>query len=247
MDADYLAALVDLHRGLERLGPGDAAFTRELLLRLPPLAAPRRIADLGCGSGAGALQLARHFRRPVRAVDAVPDFIDELRERAHRAGIAALIEPVVADMGALDWPAGSVELLWSEGAAYNLGFERALRLWRPLLALHGLAVVSELSWFTDEPPEPARAFWQAAYPAMGTEAGNAARARAVGYELLFTERLPSHLWWQNYYDPLRQQLARQPRTPAHRAVARDTEQEMALFERFSDHYGYTFYALRASS
>ncbi len=245
-DADYLTALIDLHRGLERLGPGDAAFTRELMLRLPPLAAPRRIVDLGCGTGAGALLLARHFAVRVRAVDACPAFIEELRMRAQRDGLAQRIEAIVADMGALDWPPGSIDLIWSEGAAYNLGFERALRLWRPLLAPHGLAVVSEMSWFTDDPPEPARAFWQTAYPGMGTEAANVARARGAGYELLFTARLPSRLWWQNYYDPLREQLRRLPETPSHRAVARDTEQEMALFERFSEHYGYTFYALRAA-
>ena len=96
------------------------------------------------------------------------------------------------------------------------------------------------------PHRPAVAFWQAAYPGMDTEAANVARARAAGYEPLFTERLPSRLWWRNYYDPLREQLRRLPRGPACDAVARDAEQEMALFERFSDHYGYTFYALRTA-
>jgi ubiquinone/menaquinone biosynthesis C-methylase UbiE len=245
-DQDHLAALIDLHRDLERQGPGDAAFSREILLRLPALPTPLRIADLGCGSGAGALVLARHFGRPVRAVDVAPPLIEALKSRVARAGLAGLVEPIVADMGSLDWPAGSVDLIWSEGAAYNLGFERALAAWRPLLSPRGVAVLSELSWFTDTPPATAQRFWATAYPTMGSEAENVARARRAGYEPLFTERLPSELWWSNYYGPLRERLAGLPTTAAHVAVRRDTEREMALFERFSDAYGYTFYALRAA-
>lgn len=245
-DPDYLAALIDLHRDLERQGPGDAAFAREILLRLPALPTPLRIADLGCGSGAGTLVLARHFRRPVRAVDAAPAFIEALKSRAARGGLADMVEPIVADMGSLDWSAGSVDLIWSEGAAYNLGFERALASWRPLLSPRGVAVLSELSWFTGTPPDEAREFWATAYPTMGTEAENMARARRAGYEPLFTERLPSELWWRNYYGPLRERLKVTSDTAAQDAVRRDCELEMALFERFSDAYGYTFYALRAA-
>lgn len=246
-DTDYLAALIDLHRGLEREGPGDAAFTRRLLERMLAPPPPGRLADLGCGSGAGAFVLARHVGRPVKAVDATEAFIEELRERAARAGLSSLVEPIVADMGALDWPPASVDLLLSEGAAYNLGFESALRLWRPLLSPGGLALISEMSWFTDDPPPAAREFWTAAYPTMGSEAENRARAREAGYEVLFTERLPSELWWKNYYDPLRARLQPPLATAAHEAVIRDTLTEMSLFERFSDAYGYTFYALRNPS
>lgn len=247
LQTDYLAALIALHRGLDRQGPGDADFARELLRGLPPLPARPRIADLGCGAGAGALLLAEHFRSGVKAVDAVPEFIEALGERAWRAGLDRLITPIVADMAALDWPPACLDLLWSEGAAYNLGFERALRLWRPLLAEGGIAVVSELSWFTDTPPEAARAYWQAAYPGMGGEAENVERAGAAGYEVLATHRLPGEAWWRNYYDPLRARMAAWKGTdlkPVERAVLRETEAEMDLFARFSAAYGYTFYVLR---
>jgi SAM-dependent methyltransferase len=246
-DSEYLAALVDLHRGLERQGPGDAAFTREILLRLPALPPRPRIADLGCGSGAGACVLARHLRARVRAVDASAIFIGELRDRAAREGLTQWIEPIVADMADLEWPPASIDLLWSEGAAYNLGFERALTLWRPLLARGGVAVVSELSWFTDDAPAAPREYWGASYPGMGGEHENVDRARRAGYEVLFTARLPSEAWWRNYYDPLRERLGQPAVEPATAAVIRDTRQEIALFEQFSGYYGYTFYALRAAA
>jgi ubiquinone/menaquinone biosynthesis C-methylase UbiE len=243
--ADYIAALTELHRGLARQGPGDAEFSRELLRSLPPLPPSPRIADLGCGAGAAALLLASHFQSQVKAVDSSAVFIEELKTNARRAGLDHLVVPIHGDMAALDWPAASIDLLWSEGAAYNLGFEWALSLWRPLVANHGIAVVSEMSWFTDQPPTPAQAFWQAAYPTMATESENARRAGSAGFHVVSTRRLPSEAWWKNYYDPLRERMQSIKRTPVIDAVLRETEEEMALFERYSAAYGYTFYVMRA--
>lgn len=243
MQPDYVAALVELHRGLARQGPGSDRFTLELLKRLPALPAKPRIADLGCGSGAAALLLARHYGSPVRAVDASAEFIAELCAHASRARLDHLIEPICADMASLDWPPGSVDLLWSEGAAYILGFGQALSAWRPLLAAGGAAVVSELNWFGQTAPGPARDFWAAAYPGMGSEQQNVDRAGEAGYRVIFTERLPSSAWWQNYYGPLRERMRQVTATGVVQAVIQETEQEMALFEKYSECYGYTFYVM----
>lgn len=240
----YIAALVDLHDGLDRQGPGDADFSRNILKRLPPLPSTPRMADLGCGSGAGALLLAHHYNSTVMAVDLSSAFIDELKVRARQAGLADLVNPIQGDMANLDWPTGSVDLLWSEGAAYNLGFEQALKLWRPLLAKDGIAVISEMSWFVADAPETAIAYWQNAYPTMGTEEENTARAVRAGFNVLSTRRLPSQAWWVNYYGPLRQRMQQVENTPTMQTVVAETKEEMQLFEQFSDFYGYTFYVLQ---
>ena len=248
MDADahtdYISALIDVHRGLDRQGPGDADFSRQILSGLTPLPPKPRIADLGCGSGVASLLLAQHYQSTVKAVDFSAAFIDELKVRAQQAGLEHLIIPICGDMAELDWPAGSIDLLWSEGAAYNLGFAPALKTWRPLLANTGIAVISEMSWFTDDPPAPARAYWQDAYPTMGTEAENRDRAREAGFAVLATHRLPSQAWWRNYYGPLRQRMTQVELTPTMQSVIRETEEEMRMFEQFSDAYGYTFYVLQ---
>ena len=240
------AALIDLHAPLERQGPGDVAHARRILEALAPrLPAVPRVADLGCGAGAGTLLLADYFGCTVRAVDVSAPFIDRLEARARAAGLDRLVETAVGDMGRLAWPAASLDLLWSEGAAYCLGFEQALALWHPLLVPGGFAVVSELSWFSESPPAPARDYWQAAYPAMGSERENCERAVRAGYSVFRTERLSSEAWWTSYYGPLRARLdaLRDRNDPAMRHVVRETEQEIELFERFHAHYGYTFYVL----
>lgn len=240
---ERITALINLHRGLDRQGPGDADFSRNILQNLPSLPPKPQIADLGCGNGAGALLLAKHYQCNVMAVDSSPVFIQELTVRAKQAGLEHLITPIHGDMAKLEWSVASIDLLWSEGAAYNLGFEQALGLWRPLLATNGIAVVSELSWFTDKVPELASAYWQRAYPMIGTEAENIDRAGRASFSVLSTHRLPSSAWWINYYEPLRERIKQIGITPATQSVIRETEDEMALFEKFSNFYGYTFYVL----
>ncbi|MEP0908968.1 class I SAM-dependent methyltransferase [Leptolyngbya subtilissima ST-M1] len=238
--------MIDLHRGRDRKGPGDSDFSLNILSNLSTLPIKPRIADLGCGSGASALLLAQRYQSPVMAVDSSSVFIDELRERAKQLGLEHLIIPIQGDMAQLDWSVGSVDLLWSEGAAYNLGFEQALKIWRPLLANSGIAVISELSWFTDNVPEPALAYWQNAYPMMGTEAENIVQANRSGFSILSTHRLPSQAWWVNYYEPLRERMQQIEITPITQSIIHETEEEMRLFKKFSDSYGYTFYVLQAA-
>ncbi|PCC66391.1 Methyltransferase domain-containing protein [Nannocystis exedens] len=245
---EMLAALIELHRGLERMGPGDPQFSREILASLPALPERPRIADLGCGAGAGALLLAETFGVPVVAVDASRAFLDQLEARARERGLASLVRAVEGDFGALDWPAESLDLLWSEGAAYHLTFAGALQRWRPLLARGGIAVISEAGWWTETPAAAAREFWAAAYPAMGTEAANAERAREAGFEVLAVRRLPARAWWDNYYGPRlgRVEEVRGTASAAMQAIIDAMEAEVAMFRAHGDDYGYSFYVLRAA-
>ncbi|WP_228016435.1 class I SAM-dependent methyltransferase [Leptolyngbya ectocarpi] len=238
--------MTNLHLGLDRKGPGDSDFSRNILSTLSNVPHKPRIADLGCGNGASALLLAQYYQSPVRAVDSSSTFIEELKIRAKQAGLQHLIIPIHGDMAKLDWAVDSIDLLWSEGAAYNLGFEQALKIWRPLLVSSGIAVISEMSWFTDDVPKAASAYWQNAYPIMGTEAENIARASRSGFSILATHRLPSQAWWVNYYDPLHERMQQIESTPIMQSVICETKEEIQLFEKFSDSYGYTFYVLQAA-
>lgn len=249
MDSEdpVLTALIELHAGLERQGPGDARFTRQMLERLPALPDQPRVADLGCGSGAAALVLAEVLQVPVTAVDLSRRFLEELDRRANQRGLSHLVRPIQADMGKLPWAAESLDLLWSEGAAYHLTFEGALRTWRPLLPTGGLAVISELTLYAQPLPDEVCRFWNAGYPSAGSEEQNARHAISTGYEVLAIERLPQEAWWNNYYGPLESHIAEADITsnPAMHTVIAETKTEIDLFRRFGDTYGYSFYLLRS--
>lgn len=245
----YIRALIDLHLGLERQGPGDTNFSKFILSKIKPLPTNPRIADIGCGTGVGALFLADKFRSKVRAVDFSREFLDELIDRAKQRGLEDLVEAIECDMGSLNWEPESIDLLWSEGAAYNLTFKGALDAWRPLMATNGIAVVSELSYFTSEMAESVRTYWQNAYPALATESENSKHAEASGFKILGIYRLPSKAWWGHYYDPLREKMNsfRDSKDTIMQSVVKDTEEEMNLFEKYGDQYGYSFYIMEAVS
>lgn len=235
-----------LYRDLPRYGPGDDGSTREALRRLGPLPPAARVLDLGCGAGTQTLVLASALDGPITAVDLHQPFLDELRVRATAAGVGERIVTRCADFGALDVSPGSVDLLWSEGAIYHLGFGEGLARWRPLLAAGGHAAVTELTWLTAEPPAEAVAFWHDAYPAMRDEAGNRAAAVAAGWDVVDRFTLRATAWWESYYAPLAARIAqlRPDADAALRAVIADTEREIDLWLSHGGAYGYVFYLLR---
>jgi SAM-dependent methyltransferase len=240
-------AFFRLYEGLPRQGPGNDACTREALRRLPPLPAEPRVLDLGCGAGRQTLVLAEALRTKVIAVDLHQPFLDQLEASAHARDLAYLIETRCADMGALDLPQGSIDLLWSEGAIYLLGFEAGLRLWRPWLAPGGLVAVTECSWLGATRSEELTGFWREAYPAMGSVADNLARAGRAGFEVCDWFALPPSAWWDDYYTPLLQRIRNlaPDADPAQAAVIAETEREIDLYRRYHEAYGYVFYLMRA--
>ena len=248
MDLD---AFFFLHAGLPRQGPGSDASTLQAIDALPPLPAPPRVLDLGCGPGKQTLVLARTFETPIVAIDNHQPFLDELRATAKAAGLAELVQPRCMSMDALDYPEESVDLIWCEGAAYIIGVENALRTWRPLLKPGGALAFTELAWLTEQPPAEASEFLMAGYPAMTDVAGNVERAEAAGYKVLKSFLLPPDDWWNEYYNPLRERMAAlRPRAaewPELATVFELEQQETDLFERYHESYGYVFYVLHKAA
>lgn len=243
----YIEALIRLHSGLKRQGPGDPVFTDFIMDQLPELPDSPRIADIGCGAGAGAIALAKRYGSKVKAVDFSKPFLEQMMERAQQEGVSDLIEPIECDMGTLNWQEASIDLLWSEGAAYNIGFENALRRWRPLIAQRGVAVVSEMNYFSDNVPEALVGYMETAYPDIKTEAVNESLVKASGYRLIGVHRLPSKAWWDNYYDPLQEKMTQLNNTDDEvlKAVITETEEEMALFKVYAEYYGYACFVMQA--
>jgi cyclopropane fatty-acyl-phospholipid synthase-like methyltransferase len=239
----HIEALISLHSGLKRQGPGDPVFSEFVINQLPELPQNPRIADMGSGAGAGALILARKFHSRVKAVDFSGVFLDQMMCRAAQEGLQNLIEPIKCDMGKLDWEPASIDLIWSEGAAYNISFEGALKTWRPLLAANGVAMISEMNYFSKRVPDIVAKYMKNVYPDIRNESDNTELINASGFRLVAAHRLPSKAWWDNYYDPLRERMAEYMDTDDRvmQAVIKETEEEMDFFKEYQDIYGYTYY------
>jgi len=95
-----------------------------------------------------------------------------------------------------------ISLLWSESAAYNIGFPNALKSWRTAVKTGGFVVVSELSWLQDEAHIDVQKFWQNEYPDMRTFDENLMVAEDAGYNILATYTVPRETWIEGFYDIL---------------------------------------------
>ena len=243
MNAPLDSAILDFYARLPQQGPGsdaDAeAALRPVLDRLPP--APM-VADLGCGTGRSTLFLAERLGTRVTAVELAGRFCERLAARAAQHGLSALVDIRCGDMASPPVEPASLDLIWSEGAAYIIGFAEALRRWRPLLRAGGWCVVSECSWLARHPPEPVARFFAAGYPEMASVAGNIARAQAAGYDVLATH-IVSAAGWEQYYDPIRRAIRDGETGALDPAFIDELEAEISLFERSKGSYGYVFYVL----
>jgi SAM-dependent methyltransferase len=234
-----------LFGGMEKLGPGSDAETLRVLRQLPRRRFDR-VVDAGAGSGRQTLVLARELATPVDAVELSQTFLDALMRRAAERNLERLVRPHCLDMKEIPQHFREIDLLWSEGAAYNSGFANALATWAPAVVAGGFAAVSELTWLKDDAPDAVREFFGACYPAMQSVRANVEAAENAGYRCLATHTLPREAWVDGYYDvlgPRARSLLDHP-DAAVRAFAAETLREVEVFERSEESYGYVFYALQ---
>ena len=243
---DDLGLLLDLHIGGDRQGPGSPSATRRAMeLAGLPGQTGLRIADIGCGTGAASLILAQDLDADIVAVDFLPDFLSELETRATAAGVIQRIQTLPASMDALPFQSGEFDVIWSEGAIYNIGFETGLRTWRPFLKPGGILAVSELTWLTRDRPDELTEHWAREYAEVGLASEKIAQLEAGGYQVLGYFPLPPDCWLGTYYRPMQQRfpafLKRHDNSDQARALVDADQAEIALYERYAAYVSYGFY------
>lgn len=244
-----LELIIDLHLRNDRQGPGgDEETLRALGLTRLSTTEPLVVADIGCGTGASSLVLAWALNARITAIDAAAPFIERVRNRAAASGLSDRIDAMVGRMEALPFEHGRFDLIWSEGAIYNMGFAEGLRAWKPFLRPGGVVAVTELTWTTAERPAEVDAFWSEAYPGIDTASGKLRRLEEAGYEPLGMFFLPRECWEKNYYRPLRAGipsfLDRHAGSVEARRIAEAEESEIAMHREHGAWYGYAFYIAR---
>jgi serine/threonine-protein kinase HipA len=123
-----ISAIFHLFDGLSRLAPGSDASTRRALSLIPCLPENPLVLDLGCGTGRQSLLLARELDSRVTAVDTHQPCLDALCDSAAKAGLAERIETRCISMDDVAQMPGPADLIWSEGAIYNIGVENSAAL-----------------------------------------------------------------------------------------------------------------------
>ena len=234
-----------LFGGMAKLGPGSNSDTLKVLNMLPK-SSNELIVDAGCGTGRQTLALANQLQKIVHAIDSYEPFLSNLVQRAKEAGIEHLIQTHCMDMANIPDIFHDIDLLWSEGAAYNIGFPNALETWYRALKPGGFAVVSELAWLRKKVPSDARQFFQTGYPDMRSSDENRGLIENAGYKILATHTLPRETWVKGYYEilePRAKTLLDHPDESV-RAFASETIEEIRIFASSEDSYGYVFYVLQ---
>ncbi len=238
----------ELYGSLPRQGPGSAASTRRAFSMLGALPERPLVLDIGCGTGAQTLELAKLTNGHITALDVFDWALDRVSEKASVEGLCGRIHTTKQSMTEMAFQEETFDLIWSEGALYIMGFENALNSCRLLLKPGGFLAASELCWFRDDPPDEARAFFEMCYPEMKTVQDKVRLITGSGYELLGHFDLPDCDWWDDYYVPISKLLPalreKYSGSPEALAVLDENEVEMAIHQKYSEWYGYGFFVCR---
>src|SRR5574344_438587 len=230
---------------LKRQGPGSDDQTMKALSFIENLDKSSYIADLGCGSGSQTIVLAQNTKAKITAIDLFPTFINLLNDNVSKLNLSSKVKGIVASMDNLPFKEEEFELIWSEGAIYNIGFERGLKEWRKYLKMGGYIAVSESSWFTDERPKEINNFWMNAYPEIDTLPHQVTKLYNAGYLPVATFILPNNCWTEHYLAPKNKAqeifLKKYAGNKNAEEFLESERYEEELYSKYSDYYGYVFF------
>ena len=230
---------------LQRQGPGSKEITLKALSFIDKLTPNSYIADIGCGTGGQTMELAQKLSCFITGIDLFPQFIDLFNRNAQNLRLEEKVKGTIGSMDQLPFRDEELDVVWSEGAIYNIGYERGLKEWRKFLKTGGYIAVSEASWFTNERPAEIETFWKDAYPEIDTIPNKISIMQNAGYIPVASFILPENCWIDNFYIP---QIAAQElflkkhkgNKTAEELVANERH-EAELYRRYKAYYGYVFY------
>lgn len=240
-----LDLICEYFSNLERQGPGSPQVTLKALSFVDNLTENSRIADIGCGTGGQTMVLAQNTGGYITGVDLFPDFIRLFNCNAEKLGLQVRVKGIAGSMDNLPFEKGSLDLMWSEGAIYNIGFERGINEWRQYIKPGGHIAVTEVTWLTDLRPDEINDFWMETEPGIDTIAAKVAQMQRAGYIPVATFILPENCWTDHYYAPqaaVREELLK--KYAGDKTVENFVAfglQEQELYRKYKEFYGYVFY------
>ena len=244
-DISMFDILIETHKGLERQGPGSPEMTAKALSFIENISGITRAADLGCGSGGQTMVLAQSIPGKIVGVDQLSDFIKVLNDNAQKQNLGERVTGIVGSMENLSFSKEEFDLIWSEGAIDNIGFEKGLTHWHAFLKKNGYIAVTCPSWLTDECPEEVNRFWTDAGSGLDTVPENIGIMQKCGYGFVASFILPEKCWTENYFSPRQSaEQAFSERYAGNKTVEEyiaNSKYEIELYSKYKQYYGYVFY------
>jgi len=239
----------EVYEPLPRQGPGSRASAARafgLCSGLPPSPA---VLDLGCGTGGQTLHLAELTAGSIVAIDSHAPSIERLRIASVERGLAHRIQPLVGDIGSPSHAPDSFDLIWSEGALYNIGIENALRIYHPLLRPGGYFAFTDAVWRKKNPPAEVKASFEE-YSSMGWARDILATIDESDFTLVDHFTLPDEDWWDGFYEPMERRIeelrSKYSDDAEALAVLEEIAREPEMRRHHSDSYAYEFFVVRKS-
>lgn len=244
-----LELLIDLHKDGERQGPGSTELTSRALNMAGLTSGARRlqILDVGVGTGASTLQLAKSLDAEILAIDLSTIFLQILEEKARLQGLSEQISTRSCSMDDLPFTEDSFDVVWAEGSIYNMGFSNGIAYLKRFLKPGGIMAVSEVIWLTKDRPAEINDFWQNEYSEIATPSRKMEILEEQGFVLKGYFPFPKSAWWDNYYQPLQGRIdgfLSRHKSEIAKELIKAVNMEIELYEKFCGYYSYSFFVVQ---
>ena len=238
---------LEIYGGVPRAGPGSHQCTRRAYKLMSEVPEAPHILDIGCGPGAQTVDLLNISGGSVLALDFLPLMIERTKARAEIANVSDRLEVLEQDMKQMAFSPASFDIIWSEGAIYNLGFKKGLEKIKRFVKPNGYVAVSEAIWLQPNPPASLIEFWRQ-YPEIDSIENKLTVIDRLGYQLVGHFILPESAWTADYYDPMENLVAEKAKVwagiPEALEVLDEVRREIEIFRKYSGYFGYAFFVMR---
>lgn len=236
--------IYDFFLNTERQGPGSPAVTLQALSFIDNLTDQSRIADLGCGTGGQTMVLARHAPGNITGVDLFPGFVEQFNYNARKLNLQDRVKGIIGSMDHLAFQEDELDLIWSEGAIYNMGFEKGLTEWWKYIKTDGFIAVTECCWLTNARPDD-KGYLSDNYSEIDSISNKLEVIIRTGYLPVAHFVLPENCWTENYYAP----LVKAREIFLHKHAGNKAAEDLMAFQQYDEEiyrkykkfFGYVFF------